>query len=396
VVSGVSADLGADSISIDSTSSIVIGGGAGQAGPLLVATGATLNANGDMDGNLAGAGAVNVIPQGGQFFVFPSPGQFEISDASAFAGTIVLEYFQGGATLILDHGDLANSSITMERGTVDLRSVLFPWNYTFYQPAYDPQTGALTVDTDTLNVGAGLVATDFLAASDGEGGTQVIQVAGPVPCFVAGTRIATERGAIPVQHLRVGDTVCLAEGGSAPVVWLGHRRVDCRRHPHHADVWPVRIVAHAFGVGRPVRDLLLSPDHAVFIDGVLIPVRYLLNDATVRQEKVASVSYWHVELSKHTVLLAEGLSTESYLDTGNRAAFDNGGVVVTSHPEFARSVWNRQGCGPLVTDLVYRRLIGQALALGWTATDAGSGGACWLPAARPGRLAGRHRRTRVE
>ena len=194
------------------------------------------------------------------------------------------------------------------------------------------------------------------------------------PCYAAGTRIATERGAVAVEHLCVGDRAILAGGGTAPVTWLGHRRVDCRRHPRPEDVRPVRIAAHAFGLGRPQRDVLLSPDHAVFVDGVLIPVRYLLNDATVRQEAVDAVTYWHVELPAHDVLLAEGLPAESYLDTGNRAAFVEGGAVVTAHPDFARAVWHGKGCAPLVTEgpvreRVYRRLIAQALALGWRMAD---------------------------
>ncbi len=31
--------------------------------------------------------------------------------------------------------------------------------------------------------------------------------------------------------------------------------------------------------------------------------------------------YWHLELPHHDLILAEGLSAESYLDTGNRGAF---------------------------------------------------------------------------
>lgn len=195
-----------------------------------------------------------------------------------------------------------------------------------------------------------------------------------VPCFAAGTRIATTRGLVPVERLCVGDHVQLAEGGTAPIVWLGHRRVDCRRHPRPQDVLPVRIAAHAFGLDRPQRDLRLSPDHAVFVDGVLIPVRYLINGATVVQEAVSSVTYWHVELPAHGVLLAEGLPAESYLDTGNRAAFA-GGKTVMAHPDFSRSVWARAGCAELVLagpvrDAVHRRLLAQAFALGHTLTEA--------------------------
>lgn len=204
-----------------------------------------------------------------------------------------------------------------------------------------------------------------------------------LPCFAAGTRIVTHRGEVMVQHLNVGDRVWLANGSSAAVVWLGHRRVDCRRHPRRQDVLPVRIAAHAFGLGRPARDLLLSPDHAVFSDGVLIPIRYLLNDATVRQEDAAAVIYWHVELAEHGVLLAEGLPAESYLDTGNRGAFANAGAMVMAHPDFARSVWAERGCAPLVTegpvsDLVYRRLVAQAFALGWRQESLGGNIVRWL------------------
>ena len=248
--------------------------------------------------------------------------------------------------------------------------------------------------------GSGTLATTVTAAQDQylfwdhlhptETGQQVIAAAAAAelagtgaPCFAAGTRIATLRGAVRVEQLRPGDQVRLVGGGLAPVVWLGHRRVRCRRHPRPADVQPVRIAAHAFGLGRPHRDVLLSPDHAVWVEGVLIPVRYLLNDATLRQDDVAEVTYWHVELPAHGVLLAGGLPAESYLDTGNRGAFANGGCVVLAQPAFARAAWHRQGCAPLVTagavrDVVYRRLLAQAFALGWRADDAGAGAVRWL------------------
>jgi hypothetical protein len=123
----------------------------------------------------------------------------------------------------------------------------------------------------------------------------------------------------------------------------------------------------------PARALFLSPDHAVFIDGVLIPVRHLLNDATILQERRDAFTYWHVELDAHAVLFAESLPCESYLDTGNRSAFANGGPVVHLHPDFALGVWQRQACAPLVRDgaeLVAARshLLARAEELGHAAT----------------------------
>jgi hypothetical protein len=162
-------------------------------------------------------------------------------------------------------------------------------------------------------------------------------------CFAAGSRLATLDGDIAVEALRVGDRMLLADGGMAPVRWIGHRHVDCRRHPRPSNVWPVRVAADAFGGGRPSRDLLLSPDHAVFVDGVLIPVKYLINDDTIARRRVASILYYHVELPTHGVLLAEGLPVESYLDVGDRTSFSNGGHAIALFANF--TAYAREGGG---------------------------------------------------
>ena len=97
-------------------------------------------------------------------------------------------------------------------------------------------------------------------------------------------------------------------------------------------------VPGAFGPAEPARDLLLSPDHAVFRGGALIPARALINGSTIVQEPASSAHYFHVELPRHAVLLAEGLPCESYLDTGNRAAFAGcaNGRGRVAWPRFAR------------------------------------------------------------
>jgi hypothetical protein len=195
-----------------------------------------------------------------------------------------------------------------------------------------------------------------------------------VACFTEGTRIATPDGETAVEMLLAGQRLRLANGDTAPVRWLGHRRIDCRRHPRPWDVWPVRIAAHAFAPGMPAHELRLSPDHAVFADGVLVPIRYLVNGISIVQQPADSVGYWHVELDRHAVLLAGGLPCESYLDTGNRAAFANGGTAVQAHPDFARRVWAAQACAPLVCagpELVAlrARLLARLKLLGYALTD---------------------------
>ena len=94
--------------------------------------------------------------------------------------------------------------------------------------------------------------------------------------------------------------------------------------------------------------MLLSPDHAVFVDGVLIPVRCLVNGQTIVQEAHNTITYWHLELEQHDVVSADGLICESYLDTGNRGAFANGSPVVSLHPDFAARIWETKAlCRPL-------------------------------------------------
>ena len=163
----------------------------------------------------------------------------------------------------------------------------------------------------------------------------------------------------------------LARGGSAPVRWLGHRTLHCGAYARPELVWPVRVRAGAFGPGLPRRDLLLSPDHAVFVsvDGygdALVPVRHLVDGVGIRQEEVALVAYWHVELDAHEVILAEGMPAESYLDTGNRSAFANGGPAVALLSAFVQQRWEERACAQLVVagpivDAVRRQNRGRSL-----------------------------------
>jgi len=209
--------------------------------------------------------------------------------------------------------------------------------------------GVLTVSDPgttiaSLHLAGSYTAGEFQLAGDGAGGTDILTT--DVPCFLAGTRIRTPDGEVPVEALRVGDPVLTASGEVRPIVWIGQRRIACHRHPRPHKVLPVRIAAGAFGTGLPRRDLLLSPDHAVYAEGVLIPVKHLVNAITVRQETPAAAHYFHIELPAHEVLLADGLAVESYLDGGNRAEFASGAQPITLHPDFA-SPRGSSPCVPL-------------------------------------------------
>jgi hypothetical protein len=157
-----------------------------------------------------------------------------------------------------------------------------------FKENYSTSTGILTL---TTSVGGALGTLTFGGASHPSLTTVQNAV---VQCFASGTRIATPDGTAPVEALRAGDLVRLENGETSEIKWVGHRQVDSQRHPKPEQVRPFRIAANAFGPGTPSRDLLLSPDHAVFVDGVLIPIKFLDNGRTIRQLAMPKVTYHNI------------------------------------------------------------------------------------------------------
>jgi hypothetical protein len=201
--------------------------------------------------------------------------------------------------------------------------------------------------TSAQGINNGGTIVGFYEIGQAAFGFEYIPPAG-VTCFRTGTRIATDSGETRVETLEVGDLVKTELSGLQAVKWIGHRRINCARHLEPSQVWPVRVHTGAFGEGLPRRDLWLSPDHAVYISDVLIPIKYLINESTIVQEPSDEVTYYHVELDQHDVLLAEGLPAETYLDTGDRSKFANGGGPIALHPDFSVRMWEAMGCASLV------------------------------------------------
>ncbi|MFE1601951.1 Hint domain-containing protein [Methylobacterium sp. ID0610] len=162
-----------------------------------------------------------------------------------------------------------------------------------------------------------------LAGGAATTGDLVLNASPPV-CFGRGTRIRTARGDLAIEQLAVGDLALTAAGALRPVRWIGRRTVDCAGYPAADTVLPVRIRAGAMAPGLPDADLVVSPDHCLFFDDVLIPAKHLVNDATIVREDVGSVDYWHVELDDHDVLIANGMPAESYRDCGLHRFFVGG------------------------------------------------------------------------
>jgi hypothetical protein len=376
---------------------------------LTIVSGGTVVGQGTITGPITDNGFLAVAASGDDLVLegtVTGTGTIAFQALRAIGGTNTLEIAGAAVNPVAFadcHGDLVLDSPTLFSGPISGLTVgSEPLGYSITQYFSDAitlvgidinavtglsYTGTTTAGTLTLETSGGNIALHFVGDYDTSdfvlaAGPQPLSTLPPsvvisevLPCFLEGTRLMTDRGEVAVEHLAVGDRVRTpVSGGSAPVGWIGHRRVNCRRHPKPRDVWPVRITAGAFGANQPRRDLWLSPDHAVFFGGVLIPIRYLINGATIVQEQRDAVTYWHVELARHDVLLAEGLPAESYLDTGNRGAFVNGAPAMQMHPDFALHVWAAKSCAPLVLAgprlvAAKRRLLKRAIALGHAMAD---------------------------
>ena len=142
------------------------------------------------------------------------------------------------------------------------------------------------------------------------------------PCYVADTYILTDRGQIAVEALSAGDVAVTASGGHRQIRWIGSRSYPGLLVPQHDR--PVRIKAGALAEGVPARDLLVSPDHALMIDGLFVAAGHLVNGTSItRGEAIPDLTYWHIELDAHDLLVAENTPAESFLAApGVRAGFD--------------------------------------------------------------------------
>jgi Ca2+-binding RTX toxin-like protein len=177
-----------------------------------------------------------------------------------------------------------------------------------------------------------------------------------VVCFAEGTRIVTPNGEDAVENLRAGDMVLAMRGGQAgfePLRWVGFMDVAVPRNAAMAaKTAPILIKAGAIAPGMPARDLRVSPDHAMEVDGHLIPAKQLVNGSSIIQEIWCKrVRYFHLELEAHGLLLSEGTWSESYLDDDNRHAFNNAaltGLFLDFETGRSKGQYDHQACLPVL------------------------------------------------
>lgn len=137
-----------------------------------------------------------------------------------------------------------------------------------------------------------------------------------VACFVAGARIETDRGPVPVEQIAPGDRVLTLDHGLQVVRWVGRRRVVSA-----GALAAVQIPAGAFGDHGALR---VSPQHRLYLAGwraelhcglpeVLVKAIHLVRAGRLRQEAAGqAVDYCHLLFDRHEIICAEGLWSESF------------------------------------------------------------------------------------
>jgi autotransporter passenger strand-loop-strand repeat protein len=232
-------------------------------------------------------------------------------------GTAAFSTINNGGELLLSGGTATDTTL-INGGTIIAETLTYATGL----------TGTITGGTLVVDNAGGTQV--FSLQLDGDYSTDVLQVTEATDgkteltlCFYPGTGIATPDGTTAVEDLRPGDLV-LTANGPLPVRWVGQSHIATRFADKQRSL-PVRITAGALGNGLPLRDLLLSPDHAVFLGGILAQASALVNDVTILREYdvPAQFTYHHVELATHELLLAEGVQAESFVDNVDRMHFHN-------------------------------------------------------------------------
>jgi hypothetical protein len=186
-----------------------------------------------------------------------------------------------------------------------------------------PITGII-VENQTNGQAYFLTNDQYEGKAGGKNGDVQITSSESMICFLAGTMVRTSDGEVPVETLKRGDLVLTSDGRSIPVDWLGIQTVSLR-FADKLRVLPVRIRAGALADNVPSRDLLVSADHALLVDGALIQAGALINGTSiVRETNVPTVlTYYHVEVEDHSLILAENTPAETFVDNVDRLNFDN-------------------------------------------------------------------------
>ncbi|QNT79164.1 Hint domain-containing protein [Entomobacter blattae] len=268
---------------------------------------------------------------------------------------------------ITEVGGKIAATITFSRPANGISSVEVYLKYTGYTTVAGTTALGFTYDSPvTSDANAAKIANDLATKFNGTSwyfsptvtNSQVLNVQSPVAevvsadvCFLAGTEIKVPGGIKLVEDVAVGDMVVTVKNGievAQQVVAVSHSTVAAV----NTESQPVCIKKDAFADGVPYQDLFVTGEHCVFVGGKLVLARMLVNGVSiVRGDSFSRYEIYHVELSEHAVLVSNGLTTESYLDT-NHNITQNGNIV-----HLGRKTWEKDAVAPLGTEKAFAESI---------------------------------------
>jgi len=269
--------------------------------------------------------------------------------------------FVGGATVV--------NTILSIGSALDLTDLVYGAGSTVTMQ--DTQTLLVTTPTETRTISLlGDYSNNYFVLSrDTNGGTIVTDQG--VACYCRGTLITTSEGERAVEDLQIGDMIVTARGEARPIRWIGRRSYSGQFARGNRDILPVVIRKGALADAIPTRDLAVSPLHAMYLDGVLVPAAALVNGRTILQaEQIDEVSYFHIELDTHDVILAEGAASETFVDDNSRGMFHNAHDYAVLYPEATRSP--ARYCAPRIEDGVILETLRKAIDARASAETVGS------------------------
>ena len=190
-----------------------------------------------------------------------------------------------------------------------------------------------------------------------------------VACVMRGTMVLTPTGEVLVESLAIGDTVMTIDGTAEPVRWIGRRSYSRPFLSYSDKIAPIMFQTGSLGPNSPERPLYVSPEHAMYVDKVLVPARLLENGVTIRPIKdFDTVEYFHLEFDEPQVILTNGAPSESYVDTGNRRMFANYREYVAMYGEPGDEVRHDRRfytvCSGAALEAIRRRLSNDIAAVG--------------------------------
>lgn len=283
--------------------------------------------------------------QGETIAVSPGITITDSDDTSLAAATVYFDYstFVQGDTLAANTaGTTITASFTPSYGSLYLYGVdtIADYQQVLQSVTYSYSGAATTANTPT---------TVFWNVSDPSYTESASGVATTIACYGLGTLILTDRGERLVEDLVIGDCVITVSGAVKPIRWIGRRSYSGCFAAGNPKVMPICFKRDSLADGVPKRDLWVSPEHAMFLDGALIPSGLLVNgQSIVKATALGEIHYFHVELDQHDVITAEGALSETFVDDESRGMFQNAGDFRIRYPD-AKQLPARY-CAPRLED----------------------------------------------